>query len=303
MSFIISLFSLVFGYFFWGITIFDYFSILIVLVSTVTIGLLITLLTVKVTFISFKRGLDPDTTVYPLMSTLASILITLCYLIVLNLYQFGGVAGVWITTAVTLFHIILVLSILPRNLHEPEFTKTIKESIGTVLFVAFTANLTGTALKGINNFAQGVNQKFTMQVLTAYPALINIITDVGLLVGSSVTSKISLGYIKPSYMSIGKYLTVIFIALLSSMLLFLPIGVLSLVINGDFILQNYARFLLIMVLSNVISVFLMVIVSHGLSIIRFKRGLDQDTFATPYSTALAYLITTVALLIAMVLIK
>lgn len=296
MSLTVSLFSFAFGQLFWGITPADYSSILIVMISTVALGLVIFSLTIKVAFVSFKRGYDPDTVVYPVMSTVASILITFFYIIILNVYVSGDV-GIWVLSFITLAHVLLVLYLWLKNIHEIEFIKILKESVGAVLFVAFMANLTGTALKGISIIARDVKEIFTV-----YPALINVISDVGSVVGSTATSRLALGYLKPSVFSVSKYIKVILIVLFSSLLLFLPLGILSLVINSVFVLGRYVDFLLVMVFSNVLSVFLMVMVSHWLSIIRFKKGLGQDTFETPFNASFAYLITTISVLIAVFLI-
>ena len=76
------------GHFVLGIRIADFPAILLVTVSTLAIGLLFSLVTIKVAFVSFKRGLDPDIIVYPVVSTLASVFITLCFVGVLRLLYF-----------------------------------------------------------------------------------------------------------------------------------------------------------------------------------------------------------------------
>src|SRR3972149_9551298 len=112
--------SLVFGHLFWGITFADFPAILSVVVATMASGLVVTLLTIKVAFISFKRGLDPDIVVYPIMSTTADIIITLLYIAVLNLFFFGYLGQLAIA-AIALVHVFLVFYILPKNLREIEF--------------------------------------------------------------------------------------------------------------------------------------------------------------------------------------
>ena len=88
-SLTVSLISLLLGYLLWGITLADFSAIVSVMVSTLAIGLVFSLVTIKVAFISFKQGLDPDIVVYPLISTAVSIFITLCYIGVLNLFFFS----------------------------------------------------------------------------------------------------------------------------------------------------------------------------------------------------------------------
>ena len=82
----VSAISLLFGYTFWGITTTDFPAIITVMVSTLAIGLLYSIITIKVAFMSFKRGLDPDIVVYPIISIGAIIFITLCYIAMLRIF-------------------------------------------------------------------------------------------------------------------------------------------------------------------------------------------------------------------------
>jgi len=128
--------SLVFSTLFWGITLADFPAILVIVIATMALGLLLSFVTIKVSFISFERGLDPDIVVYPVMSTVADIFITLCYIAVLNLF-FIGALGQWAIGLACLVPVFLVFYILSKNLHEVEFIKTLKESMVTMLLVHF----------------------------------------------------------------------------------------------------------------------------------------------------------------------
>jgi mgtE-like transporter len=265
-------------------------------VATLSLGLLITLITVKFTFISFKRSLDPDTIVYPAISTVADIVITFLYIAVLNLY-FSGSVGQWAIILFGLINVFLVLIILPRNFREAEFLKIVKESLPTMLLVAFMVNITGTVLKGIANLADG-----RREIYTVYPAMIDMMGDVGLVVGSTATTKLALGVLAPSFSSIKNHAKNIFSAWTASLLLFAVLGFLSLAINGMLSLQGITNLLLILFVSNVIAFTVIVILSYAISILTFKRGLDPDNFVIPVESSLADSITTIALFVALLLI-
>ena len=293
----ISAIAIVFGTLFWGITIADFPAILTVMVATLSLGLLITLITVKVAFVSFKKSLDPDTIVYPAISTVADIIITFLYIGVLNLYFSGGPVGKWAIIIFGLINVFLVLIILPRNLRETEFLKIIKESLPTMLLVAFMVNITGTVLKGISNLADG-----RREIYTVYPAIIDMMGDVGLVVGSAATTKLALGVLAPSFSSIKNHAKNIFSAWTASLVLFAVLGLLSLAINGMFSLQGISNLLLILFVSNVIAFTVIVLLSYGIAILTFKRGLDPDNFVLPIGSSLADSITTIALFVALLLI-
>ena len=295
LSAAVSLFAFLFGSLFWGITLADFSSIFLVIISTMTLGLLITLITIQVTFVAFKKGLDPDTTVYPLMSTISNILITLCFVGVLNLFFFGEI-GELLITAFGLIHVILTLILVPKNWKVPEFTRTIKESILTLIIVAFIVNITGTVLKHVGSIAQNPKVIFTL-----YPPLIDIVGDTGLIVGSTATTKLALGLLKPSFSSLKNHLKNVFSAWSSSLVMFSILAALALVLNGVFSFTSYANLAVILVISNLISTVAIVLVTFFVSLITFRRGLDPDSFVIPLMTAIADSIATAAVLVALLL--
>ena len=287
--------SLVFGHLFWGITFADFPAILSVVVATMASGLVITLLTIKVAFISFKRGLDPDIVVYPIMSTTADIIITLLYIAVLNLFFFGYLGQLAIA-AIALVHVFLVFYILPKNLREIEFVKTVKESMVTLFFVAFMVNITGTVLKGIDRFVEG-----RKEIYTVYPALIDMVGDVGSVVGSTATTKLALGLLTPSFSSMRNHAKNIFSAWTASIIMFVVLAVLALLVNGLFSLSTFIGLISLLLIANVIAVTVIVLVSFAISILTFKRGLDPDNFVIPIESSFADSITSLALLVALLL--
>ncbi|MCK4435006.1 magnesium transporter, partial [Candidatus Bathyarchaeota archaeon] len=85
--------SVIFGSLFWGITFADFPNILMVVTATMTLGLTLSLFTITVTFVTFKKGLDPDVVVYPILSTAMDIMSTVFYVLTLNLFFFSGDLG------------------------------------------------------------------------------------------------------------------------------------------------------------------------------------------------------------------
>ena len=292
----VSLISLFFGYLFWGITLADFSAILTVMISTLAIGLLFSLLTIKMAFVTFKRGLDPDIIVYPIMSTAVSIFITLCYIGVLNLFFFWPF-GPLVIPIIGFAHVALVLYLLSKDKHEAEFIKTLRESLVMMLFVALMVTITGTIFREISNFAED-----RKEIYTIYPALINMVSDVGSVVGSTATTKLALGLLSPSFSSIKNHAKNIFSAWVPSLIIFTVLALISLAINQVFSLSSVLNFILIIWLSNVIAVIVIVFLSFSVSILTFKRGLDPDNFVIPVETSLATIVTSIALLLALLLI-
>jgi mgtE-like transporter len=288
--------GIVFGNLFWGITFVDFPAILSVVMATMAIGLLLSLITIKVAFVSFKRGLDPDIVVYPIMSTVVDIFITVLYIGVISLF-FSSYLGSWIIAAIALAFGFLVLYILPKNMHDFVFIKTIKESMITMLLVAFVVNVTGTVLKQISYFVS--NRK---EIFTVYPALIDTVGDVGSVVGSTATTKLALGLLTPSLASMRSHAKNIFSAWSASLIVFVILAVLSLSINGVFSLPSFLNLISVLLIANVIAVTAIVLLSYSISILTFKKGLDPDNFVIPIESSFADSVTSIALLVALLLI-
>ncbi len=295
-SLTVSVISFLFGYLLWGISLADFSSILSVMVSTLAIGLLFSLVTIKVAFVSFKRGLDPDIVVYPIISSAVTIFITLCYVAVLNLF-FLSTFGQLSILAIAFTHVILVLYLIFRDKQDLEFLKTIRESLIMLLIVAILVTLTGTIFKGISNLA--ANRK---EIYTIYPALINMVSNVGSVVGSTANTKLALGLLKPSFSSIRNHAKNITSSWLASFLIFTIIALISLAVNSVFSLPSVLNFIGLIWLSNIMAVIGIVLVSYGISILTFKRGLDPENFVIPIETSLSTIVTSTALLIALLLI-
>jgi len=295
-SIIMSLVSLVFGFLFWGITLEDFPAILVVVVATMALGLVLTLVTANVAFVTFKKGLDPDIVVYPIMSTTADIFITLCYALILNLF-FLFDFGIYILAFVILVHVILIIYILPDNIHEEEFVRTVKESLLTMIFVAFIVNVTGTVLKRISVIVEG-----RKEIYTVYPALIDMVGDVGSVIGSTATTKLALGLLRPSFHAIKDHAVQIFSAWTASIVMFVLLAALSLLMNTMFTLYSFLDFASLLLITNIIAVAVIVLVTHAVSILTFNKGLDPDNFVIPIESSLADSITSIALLVALFLV-
>jgi mgtE-like transporter len=291
----VSLISLGIGSLFWGITVVDFSSILIVMVSTLAIGLFFSLLTLKVAFVSFKRGLDPDILVYPIMSTVVTIFMTLCYIGVLNLYFLNRI-GQFPLLVVCLFHAFLAIYLLVKDRRETDFRRTLKESLAMMVFFSFMITITGTFFRSISDFVAD-----RREIYIIYPALINLVGDVGSVVGSTATTKLALGLLTPSFSSLKNHAKNIFSAWVSSFLVFTLLGLISLAINHVTVFSSVVDFLLIVWIANIISIVAIVLLSFGVAILTFKRGLDPDNFVIPVETSLVTLVTTIALLIALLL--
>jgi mgtE-like transporter len=241
--------------------------------------------------------LDPDVILYPVESTISDLLVTLCYFLILNLFFSFGAGGRYLTALIGLILFLSTAYFSRKDIHSVEFIKTIKESILTMVIVAFIVNVTGSILGRI---AGVVGER--REVYTVYPALIDTIGDVGAVVGSTATTRLALGTLKSSFFAIRSHAEEMLSAWAASMVMFAAYSVLSLAIQGILSLGTLLRFTALLFTTNLIAASSIIIISFAVAVLTFKRGLDPDNFVIPIESSLADSITTISLLIAISLI-
>ncbi len=304
MSVALSAGAMVLCQLFLSIDFIDFPSIFTVVAATMSLGLVLVLVTVKMAFISFKRGLDPDTLVYPLLGTISSIFITLFYILVLNLFFNFGPFGIITVVSMGLVNVVLWAVTLPTRLQDPEFTATVHDSLAALVSVGLIVNLAGVLLKGVDDVLIGNVTLFTGAItgamFTVYPSIVGFIGDAGSAVGSSAVTKLALGMLQPKPSSLVHNAKSILSQWLISAAMFFLAGVLGLLMNGDFRLSNLPMFLIILLITNVIAAFLTVLLFQALAILIFQKQLDLGNFVTPIENAFVAGTTSVALLVAVV---
>ena len=298
-SLTVSVISVFFGYLFLGIRLSDFPALLGVTVSTLAIGLLFSIVTVKVAFVSFKRGLDPDIIVYPVIATSASIFITICYVGVLKLSTY--LPGTLLIAAIGFAHVFLVLYLVSKDKNDFEFKRTVRESFLMLILVALIVTLTGTIFGGLTRFTQKEIVMIYPALLTAYPALITNISNVGSVVGSTANTKLALGLLKPTFNSIQNHAKNITSAWLASFLIFVILALSSLAINRVSSSSTILDVIAIIWISNIIAVIGIVLISYGIAVFTFRRGLNPENFVIPLETSFATIIMSTSLLVTLLL--
>jgi len=282
--------ALLFGAIFLGINVFSAFAMLGVLMATMAISLLvISPLTIIIAFSSFKKGLDPDIIVYPIESTVADILITSCYALMLSIFLQLNI-GWFVVLAICVAFMSIATLIFYKNRREVEFVKTIKEAVLTMFIVAFIVNITGSVLSRISD-AVGHRR----EIYVVYPALIDTMGDVGAIVGSTATTKLALGTIKPSFREIKNHRNQIIGAWIASAIIYAFFAVISSFYQASVSLFSVLEFIVLLLATNIFAAVFMVCISFSVAILTFKRGLDPDNFVIPIESSLADTITTLSL--------
>lgn len=272
----------------WG----DSLAILAVTISTMGLSLVfLSPVTVGIAVLSFRKGLDPDVTVYPVISTVADVLVTVCYIAVLEGF-FSSEIGRFVVVMVDVAFFFVVCHILVRNRSEPAFVKTMKEFLLTLMIVALIVNVTGSLLAKIS---QAVGNR--PEIYVVYPALIDTVGDVGSIVGSTATTNLTLGVLRPTFSSMKRHLAVIAAAWAASIIMFMVFFSTASFMRGSTAVNYLSEFAVRILLTNLLAVSAIVFIAYAVAIVTYKKGLDPDNLVIPIESSLADSVTTLALLV------
>jgi mgtE-like transporter len=286
-----SLGSLV-GVFVTGTPISEFFTILSVIVASMGLSILaISPLTFWVSVASYRKGLDPDVLVYPVISTVADLIITALYLGVLYIVLLApGVSSVILST-INLIFVAAVLFTVKRIYRNREFVSTVKEFMITLALVTVIVNITGTAL---NRITKSIGKR--PEVFMIYPALIDTVGDVGSIIGSTATTKMALGFMAMEFKAITTHWVEIGSAWIASIIMFVVYTFTSSMVYG---IEKFPSLLSEALTTNLLVVPIIVAISFATAIVTRNRGLDPDNFIIPIETSISDGLTTIGLLIAL----
>lgn len=272
----------------------EFFAILSVIVTSMGLSILvISPLTFWISVVSYRRGLDPDILVYPIVSTLADIVITMIYIGVLSLVLFLPQNSLLMLTIVNLIFIGSVLLTVRKIRRNREFITTVREFMLTLVFVTIIVNITGTAL---NRIMEVIGRK--PEIFMIYPALIDTVGDVGSIIGSTATTKMALGVMATEYKAIFMHWVEIGSAWAASIIMFFLYALSSSVVYG---VWRFPGLLVEAVTTNLLVIPLIIGISFFTAIVTRRRGLDPDNFLIPIETSISDGLTTIGLLIAITL--
>jgi mgtE-like transporter len=287
----------VFGLFLWNATVIDFVPLMAVILATMALSVVfVSPLTMVFSVFSFRRGLDPDVVVYPVTSPVSDIINTSCYVLSLSLFFLFGSFGRYLIWALDIVFVCFVVYVFAKNVFNKNFVNIIREFLLTLLFVTVIVNVTGSLLNKITGIASGT------VIYAVYPAIIATIGGVGSIIGSTATTKLALGLIKPSISSIKEHMNEIGGAWIASLIMFGLYAVLALFISGTSTLGNFVTFSGQLLLTNVLAVSIMLFIAYAVAIFTFRRGWNPDNFVIPIESSLADTLTTAAVIIALALI-
>ncbi len=270
----------------------EFFTILSVIVASMGLSILvISPLTFWVSVASYRRGLDPDVLVYPVISTVADLIITGLYIGVLYVVLLAPGPSFYVLGAINMTFVAVVLFSVRRIRQDPQFVTTVKEFMMTLVIVTMIVNVTGTAL---NRITEVIGKR--PEVFMIYPALIDTVGDVGSIIGSTATTKMALGVMPTEFTAIARHWIEVGSAWLASIIMFVLYTLTSSAVYG---MGLFPALLEDVWTCNLIVVPLIIVISFSTAIVTRRRGLDPDNFIIPIETSISDGLTTIGLLVAL----
>jgi len=293
--------ALLLGTISWGIGITEWVNIFTTIIATMGISLLlISPITIAIAFFSFGKGLDPDIIVYPVTATIADILVTLSYTLVLSVSFLTAAANAVLVVCVGFAAIVLFVSY--RNRAKAQFTRTLREATVTMIIVAFIVSITGSVLSQISEALANSTRIAPARLYTIYTALIGTMGGFGAIVGSTATTKLALGTIDSSFRAIKEHRNQIAGAWIASVVIYMILALISSLLTFPVNPPEALGFVTSLLATNAFAAFSMTCVAFSVAILTFHRGLDPDNFVIPIESAVADAVTTIFLLLTLSLV-
>ena len=235
-------------------------------------------------YTAYRRGWDPDLVLYPVMSTVADVLVTMIFMGVMYVY-FSGPIGRSLLYAVTAAFTAAAAFTVYAGWGERAYRETMEQSLLSVTLASLITNATGYFLKGISDVVER-----SRPIYTAYPAVTDTVGDVASIAGSAATTRLAVrgaaGLRELVYSVAPEAVS----GWLVSAAMFAAYAVIASLAAGEPWAAPGVAVLLLA--ANLVAVPVMVAVSLGIAVGAQRMGWDPDNFVNPLETTLTDAATT-----------
>jgi mgtE-like transporter len=249
-------------------------------------------ITILIASTTFRKGLDPDILVYPILASVNDIIVTTTFVATVMLVLHGGIAHLFLGLLFTTIIGVAVV-IIWRSRSVRFFFQTIQEGTTIVIMSSLFGSFNGVFLSGMSR-----NLSQYPSILAVYPALTNALGNIGSIIGSTKTTSLALGFTRVRGF-VGE--------LKDSMSLILQIESVALLIHAVFGVVAYlivrpgvprvslSTIIEVTLLSNLLSFLPIALFALVVAHQAFKLGLNPDNVAIPVITSVSDTVATVTL--------
>jgi len=236
---------------------------------------------------TFKRGLDPDILVYPILASVNDIVVTVFFVSVVFLILWGGVFYV-IFGALFFVIVSLVGYLSVKSRDDSFFQQTIREGTFVVVLSSVFGSVNGVLLSNL-----GPSLAAMPGLMTMYPALTNALGNVGSIIGSKTTTDIAMGYSKSFIEELRESGKRIVQVEVPAAFMHVAFGVIAFILARG---QGATLMPLIVLAlsSNLISFSIITVFALWSAHLAFERGLNPDNVVIPAITSVSDTTSTLA---------
>jgi mgtE-like transporter len=255
-------------------------------------------ITILIAIVTFRKGLDPDILVYPILASVNDIIVTMTLVAVVVLVLHGGVAHLLLGL---LFAVIIGATALItwRNRDVGFFFQTIREGSTIVIMSSLFGSFNGVFLSGMSG-----NLSRYPGVLTVYPALTNALGNIGSIIGSTKTTSLALGFVKGFANELKDSVSLIFQVESVALLIHAVFGIVAyLIVRPGVPGVSLGTLMEMALLSNLLSFLPIALFALVVAHQAFKRGLNPDNVTIPVITSVSDTVATVALFLAISILR
>ena len=239
-------------------------------------------LTMMIAIMTFRRGLDPDILVYPILASVNDIVVSTVFAATVFLVLWGGAYQV-LLWAIFLLILVVTSYIAWQNWRVPFFFKTIKEGATVVVMSSVFGSLNGAFLSGMS--AELLRYP---GVVVLYPGLTNALGNIGSIIGSTTTTNLALGYIRDLRDEVKASISTIMQVEGVAILIHGFFGLITyLIVKPSVKAADLASLVSVATLVNLISFLPIAIVALAVAHMAYERGLNPDNVAIPVITTVA----------------
>ena len=255
-------------------------------------------LTSLIAIATFRRGLDPDILVYPILSSINDIVVAASFVATVSLVMAADAAP-YLLEAVFIGIMLISLFLAWRNRRNEFFSKTIREGATIVILSSIFGSINGVFLSSLKQ-----SLLHHPGIVVLYPALMSGLGNIGSIVGSVTTTSLALGYVRSFREEVRTGLRRIFQVEAVAALMHIVFGIVAyLIVRPTSRLASLPFLMGVALVSNlssflVISVFALVVAFYA-----FKRGLNPDNVVIPAITSTSDTVATLSMLPAIAILK
>ena len=246
-------------------------------------------LTTIIAIVTFRRGLDPDILVYPILASINDIVVTAAFVTTILMVLAGGVFN-YLLAGLLLLILGIAVYLAWTNRRIRFFYQTIREGTAIVILSSIFGSINGFFLSSM-----GARLQNNPGLVVLYPALTNALGNIGSIIGSTKTTSLALGYAQSLREELRSVVSSILQVEAVAFGIHVIFGVVAYLIVSPASPGVSLMFLVSVAVTTNISTFLIIgIFALMIAYFSFQRGLNPDNIVIPAITTTSDSVVTLA---------